>query len=377
MRSYEHDDYLYFSNTRSAITWVDLVCSAFYFLRYCYRGVVSTSKLAHVVSGMSILDTLSIVSVLAVAAEQDLWLPFTFLRALGLSTTLQRIFSVIDLSEISEQLIVTTVDFVAICFTFSGIYFMLENLGNIPLQDAAQEKAFNFSFFDSVWFVFVTVATVGYGDIAPKSILGQISGVVMILVGVTFFGAKSSDISALYQKLIAGYGTFSKGGKARLRFSKSHTTHVILTGEVTEKALQDFAMEFFHPDHASHPDYGLNICTLGARMFDVDALVRLGILPPNKVQALCGGVPRDLHRVKIDTARAVFFLPSSNSSQSMIQQDNQVLLRGLSAKKAAPHANVYLGLFWLCTYVSFDTMAPHANVYLEKRSLLTLYLCLF
>jgi hypothetical protein len=26
------------------------------------------------------------------------------------------------------------VDFVAICFTFAGIFFMLENLGNIPLQ---------------------------------------------------------------------------------------------------------------------------------------------------------------------------------------------------------------------------------------------------
>jgi hypothetical protein len=85
-------------------------------------------------------------------------------------------------------------------------------------------------------------------------------------------------------------------------------------------------------------------------MFDVDALVRLGILPPNKVQALCGGLPRDLHRVKIDTARAVFFLPSTNSSQSMIQQDNQALLRGLSAKKAAPHANVYLGHFCLSLY---------------------------
>jgi hypothetical protein len=51
--------------------------------------LVSTSKFSFVLSGMSILDTLSIVSVLAVAAEQELWLPFTFLRALGLSTTLQ------------------------------------------------------------------------------------------------------------------------------------------------------------------------------------------------------------------------------------------------------------------------------------------------
>jgi len=167
------------------------------------------------------------------------------------------------------------------------VLYICESLGTIPLQDAALDKAFNFSLFDSVWFVFVTVATVGYGDISPKSILGQISGVVMILVGVTFFGAKSSEISALYQKLMAGYGTFSKGGKGRLRFSKSLTTHVIVTGEVTEKALRDFALEYFHAEHASEADYGLSICTLGARMLDVDALVRQGILPPDKVLPLC------------------------------------------------------------------------------------------
>jgi hypothetical protein len=37
VRSYEHDDYVYGSSTRSAIMWVDLGCSAFYFSRYCYR----------------------------------------------------------------------------------------------------------------------------------------------------------------------------------------------------------------------------------------------------------------------------------------------------------------------------------------------------
>ncbi len=68
------------------------------------------------------------------------------------------------------------------------------------------------------------------------------------------------------------------------------------------------------------------------------------LLPPTQVQALCGGIPRDLHRVKIDTARAVFFLPSTHSSLSLMAQDHHVLLRGLAAKKAAPHANIYLGL---------------------------------
>ena len=52
-------------------------------------------------------------------------------------------------------------------------------------------------------FVFVTVSTVGYGDFSPRSILGQISGVVMILIGVIFFGSKvclSLFVSLLFRR---------------------------------------------------------------------------------------------------------------------------------------------------------------------------------
>jgi hypothetical protein len=43
---------------------------------------------------------------------------------------------------------------------------MLENLGNIPLGDPAQDTAMNLSFFDSVWFEFVTVSSVIYIDVS-------------------------------------------------------------------------------------------------------------------------------------------------------------------------------------------------------------------
>jgi hypothetical protein len=39
---------------------------------------------------------------------------------------------------------------------------MLENLGNIPLHPPSHDKMLNFSFFDAVWYVFVTVSTIGY-----------------------------------------------------------------------------------------------------------------------------------------------------------------------------------------------------------------------
>jgi len=46
-----------------------------------------------------------------VAVDKELWLPFTFLRPLTMSTTLRRIVTVVDLPEIAEQLAVTVVEF--------------------------------------------------------------------------------------------------------------------------------------------------------------------------------------------------------------------------------------------------------------------------
>lgn len=118
IRTYEHDEYRFSTTMRASIMWIDLGCTAIYLLRYLYKGCAAASKFQFVVSGISLLDVLSIVSVLAVAVEEDLWLPFSFLRALSLSTTMQRVFSLIDLSEISEQLAVTAVE----CFVFVYVY---------------------------------------------------------------------------------------------------------------------------------------------------------------------------------------------------------------------------------------------------------------
>ena len=168
---------------------------------YVKHGYEALSKWHFVTSVSAILDVLSIVSALAVVLQDALWLPFTFVRPLTMSISLHRIVAVIDMPEITEQLAVSIVDFFSLVFTFAGIFFMLENLGNIPLQTPRQEKAFNFSLFDAVWYVLVSVSTVGYGDVSPKSIMGQLTGGALILVGVLFFGSKTAEISAIYDKV--------------------------------------------------------------------------------------------------------------------------------------------------------------------------------
>ncbi len=44
------------------------------------------------------------------------------------------------------------------------------------------------SFFHALWYAIVTVTTVGYGDMSPKTELGQIAAVFIMFVGIAYAG---------------------------------------------------------------------------------------------------------------------------------------------------------------------------------------------
>ena len=352
VRSYATDAYPMRDATRAAMDWIDLVGAGIFLAGYLVNGWNKTPKLAYTVSIGAVLDVLSIVSAVAVAIDPGLWLPFTFLRPITMSMTLYRIVAVIDLPEITEQLAVSIVDFFSMVFTFAGIFFMLENLGNLPVQTPAEDRYMNFSLFDSIWFVLVSVSTVGYGDISPKSILGQFTAGVMILIGVIFFGSKTAEISAIYRQAKEGHGRYSSNGRGK------HAQHIVVTGDVSHISLRDFAAEYFHKDHAHEAGYGHRMCVLGRRLIDTKALIRQGLVPVDKVQSLCGALPRDQHRIRPEQARAFFFLPTNRSARSAVEEDRDVLLRALSAKRVAPTADVFLGLHLSdCLHLASDATA--------------------
>lgn len=58
------------------------------------------------------------------------------------------------------------------------------------------------SFMDSMWYVLVTLTTVGYGDIIPRSFIGRIIAVILIIVGILIFSITTAAISSIYTKRI-------------------------------------------------------------------------------------------------------------------------------------------------------------------------------
>ena len=75
------------------------------------------------------------------------------------------------------------------------------------------------SFIQMFYWIITTIATVGYGDFAPKNNISQLTVAVFIIAGVTFFSVQTGEIVKLTEEMSAGRGVYE--GKTR---------HIIVVG---------------------------------------------------------------------------------------------------------------------------------------------------
>jgi cell division protein FtsB len=63
------------------------------------------------------------------------------------------------------------------------------------------DKSFN-DFGAVLWFVFITLSGVGYGDIVPSTTSGRIVSVLIIYIGIILFSILTGAITSIYTKRI-------------------------------------------------------------------------------------------------------------------------------------------------------------------------------
>ena len=65
--------------------------------------------------------------------------------------------------------------------------------------------------WQGIWWAWVTMSTVGYGDYAPVSIAGRIVGAAIILLGLCFFAILTANFSSMFLKREVSKGRFKEG----------------------------------------------------------------------------------------------------------------------------------------------------------------------
>lgn len=265
------------------------------------------------------------------------WASFSFLAALHSGICWHRLLEIrrVNLKVLKWQL--ADVVCSSVCMVlFSAMAIMtLENLGDPEvLRPYNDEK---WSVISSLYFVFVSISTVGYGDLAPMSTLGRIFVVAFIFGGVSWLLLAVGNVVQAINLQASGGGYYEPVGR---------TKHVIITGNPTVTMAKDFIAELFNTDHGedaddlvaiflfqrTHPATPSAIQALSLHLKD-RSMVRIA----RQVYVFQGNVldQQDLDRVSIGRAAGVFVLPNSNC-EDPLTEDTENIIRMMAMQRATP-----------------------------------------
>ena len=127
------------------------------------------------------------------------------------------------------------------------LYGMITSLVTIVLYFSAviqfvEETSQPLPFHDWTYFIWITITTVGYGDISPISTIGKMSIIFMIAFAVVLIPLMTNELSDV-MKLQSVYARASYVPRSRL------SKHIVVCGDLSSISLSQFFDELFHEDH--------------------------------------------------------------------------------------------------------------------------------
>ena len=197
------------------------------------------------------------------------------------------------------------------------------------------------SFHDVIYFMFVTLTTIGFGDITPQSLLGRIS--IIICVGIII-----SVIPALFSKISIQLSLNSKYSLARYVKSSKIPKHLVLVGDCGPESFDACLQELYNEDHGN-VDFDTVILQVKPNESMLKIFHRKSY--ENQVYYLVGNVldQKDLNRARTDNSICVIILANKLTANHR-QEDFNNIMKAFSIKKYSnmicgePKTRVYIQL---------------------------------
>ncbi len=147
-------------------------------------------KLSYIITPVAIIDLLAILPAYRPLRILRIFVLFRFLKLLKHSKSLYQFVEV--LSDRKFELLTLLVLFVFVVVVGGLAIYTLEDMENENIK----------SLIDALYWSFITITTVGYGDISPVTIPGKVVSLVIIILGITMISfATSVIVSAFSEKL--------------------------------------------------------------------------------------------------------------------------------------------------------------------------------
>ena len=326
---------------------VEVIVAAFFSADYVIRMYLSESRCRFALKGTSVLDILCILPVVFVfvlddsQGEASQFIFFLqFLRVVRLIRILRgyRVVTVSkrgDPDNLKKQINILVYTLLTLIFITAALLHLVEKTARVPWLDNEEGNPQLSDFHDAVYFVVITLTTVGYGDITPKTAVGRVMVMIFVTASVIIIPRETGKLSELMALTSHYGGTF---------VPQENRQHVLVCGYFDYGNLLSFLMEFFHEAHGHHQM----------------VVVLLSPAPPTKTIKLLFGQNGiygsrvqyfegsslddvDLHRMKFSEAVACFFLSDKLTTEPQAT-DCETIMRVLSVKNHAPEVPVFVQL---------------------------------
>ncbi|CAB0035418.1 unnamed protein product [Trichogramma brassicae] len=257
------------------------------------------------------------------------WIGLRFLRALRLMTVpdILQYLNILKTSS-SIRLAQLVSIFISVWLTAAGIIHLLENSGD-PFEFKNPQQL---SYWTCVYFLIVTMSTVGYGDVYCQTILGRTFLVFFLLVGLAVFASWIPEITELAANRCKYGGQYKRERGRR---------HIVVCGHITYESVSHFLKDFLHEDRE---DVDVEVVFLHRKEPDLELE---GLLKRHytTVEFFQGTMMNavDLERVKVHEADACLVL-ANKYCQDPDAEDAANIMRVISIKNYSDDIRVIIQL---------------------------------
>ncbi|XP_048007396.1 calcium-activated potassium channel slowpoke isoform X3 [Leguminivora glycinivorella] len=308
---------------------IDLAFNIFFMVYFFIRFIAASDKLWFMLEMYSFVDYFTIPPSFVSIYLDRTWIGLRFLRALRLMTVpdILQYLNILKTSS-SIRLAQLVSIFISVWLTAAGIIHLLENSGD-PLDFTNSQQL---SYWTCVYFLIVTMSTVGYGDVFCHTVLGRTFLVFFLLVGLAMFASSIPEIIELV-------GSRSKySGELKREHGKRH---IVVCGHITYESVSHFLKDFLHEDRE---DVDVEVVFLHRKEPDLELE---GLLKRHytTVEFFQGTMMNavDLERVKVHEADACLVL-ANKYCQDPDAEDAANIMRVISIKNYSDDIRVIIQL---------------------------------
>ncbi|KAF1329070.1 Calcium-activated potassium channel subunit alpha-1, partial [Globisporangium splendens] len=243
-----------------------------------------------------------------------------------------RLFRFLDFttSSLQYQVLAVFVTIVCIVISTTGILQVVEACFTECKDDEETTcRCQNLSYLDLLYFVVVSISTLGYGDIYLLSTNGKFLISFVILLTFIVVPIQINRVS----KIISSHTDYTSSYKE----AKQHP-HVVITGHIDVEMLSVFFGEFFH---SSNLNWNEKIVILNPSPPAVEAKKMLNMYE-NKVQYIVGSpmLDEDLARAMLHKASACYVLVNRNAFRPQ-HADQCSALTTIALRRGNPTCPIY------------------------------------